>query len=237
MDEPITYDAYLEVERSGRWIAHILDLPGCYAYGPSQDASLAALVVAIPAYFAWLKRHDEYTPDVRGPWRVALRETFHTVMLGDYEVNAFFSPDAEPVDDESLDWYLALLGWAHEDLLALVRAAPPAALDFPISPGEWTLRPMLHHVAITQVWYVSRLEAAPASIGQPPADADPVEVLQRVHAVCVRRLRNVTDQERTAVREHQGERWSMRKVLRRSVWHLLDHTDQAQRMLAAGRGA
>ena len=235
MDAPITYDAYLEVGQDGQWLAVIPDLPGCFGGGATEQAALSALTAAIPAYYAWLKTHDDYTPEVRGPWRVAPRETFRTVMVGDYEVGAFFTPDAEPVDDEELDWGLALLGWAHEDLMSLACGAPDAVLDAPPTAGGRTLRQALDHVAQTQLWYVSCLDTfpVPTAISQLPGAT--VERLDRVHAACVDRLRAATDEQRTRVIERHGERWSMRKVLRRSVWHVRDHTAQIQQALVAQR--
>jgi uncharacterized damage-inducible protein DinB/predicted RNase H-like HicB family nuclease len=233
MDEPVTYDAYLEIERGGRCIAWILDLPGCFAYGTSEREALEALTAAIPPYYAWLKQHDEYTPDVRGPWRVAPRETFRDYSVGDGVVGPCFTPEAQPVDDEELDWGLALLGWSHEDLLALVRGLPPAALDADPFANRWTVRAILTHVARTQLWYATHLDATPAPVGSGPVGGDPIQLLQQVHSAVVARLRNASDEQRTTVFEHAGERWSLRKVLRRSVWHLRDHTAHLQQTLAA----
>lgn len=230
MDEPVTYDAYLEVERDGRWVARILDLPGCYAVGASEQQALAALTASIPTYYAWLKRHDDYTPDVRGPWTVVPREIVPSPTAG-----AFFTPDAQPVDDEELDWGLALLGWAHEDLVALVSGLPAPLLDAPPADGGWTIRQVLLHVARGQFWFLTRLDADPAPIPPPQPASDPLADLRQAHAAALARLRNADDEARVAVRDHRGERWSMRKVLRQSVWHLRDHTAQIAR-IAAGLG-
>jgi predicted RNase H-like HicB family nuclease len=233
MESPITYDAYLEVGQDGQWLAVTPDLLGCFGGGATEQAALSALTAAIPAYYAWLKTHDDYTPDVRGATCVVPRETFRTLMVGDYEVGAFFAPDAEPVDDEELDWALALLDWAHEDLLSLVWGAPAAVLDAPPPVGGRTVRQALDHVAQTQLWYVSCLDTypVPTAISQLPGAT--VERLDRVHVACVDRLRAATDEQRTRVIEHHGERWSMRKVLRRSVWHVRDQTAQIRQALAA----
>lgn len=231
MDAPITYDAYLEVDQSGRWQASILDLTGCFAYGASEAEALAALVAAIPGYYAWLKAHDDYTPDVHGPWQVTPRETFRTIMVGGNEVRAFFAPDAQPVDDEELDWGLALLQWAVEDLAALLRGQPESALDRPPPAGGWSMRKVLEHLTNEQFWYVTRLDNSP---GAPPIAANAgasLAQLQQIAAACVSRLRGASDAQRVAVTELQGERWSLRKIIRRSVWHVRDHTAQIRQLL------
>lgn len=233
MDAPatVTHDAYLEVERDGRWTAQILDLPGCFAFGRDEAGALAALTASLPTYYAWLRSHDDYMPDVRGPWQVVPRETLNTRPVGEHEVNAFFAPDAQAVDDEELDWGLALLGWAHEDLMRMARALPAAALDVPPPQGGRTLRQILDHVGQSQLWFVSRLDASPVPTAISQLGGETVERLDRVHNACESRLRGANEEQRARVLDHEGERWSMRKVLRRSVQHTREHTAEVQRLM------
>ena len=235
MDAPatVTHDAYLEVNRDGRWTALILDLPGCFAFGRDEAGSLAALTASLPTYYAWLRSHDDYMPEVRGPWQVVPRDVFNTRGSGEDEVSAFFAPDAQAVDDEELDWGLALLGWAHEDLMRVVRAVPTAGLDAPPPQGGRTLRQILDHVGQAQLWYVTRLDESPVPTAIAQLGGETVERLDRVHNACVARLRGASDEQRARVLDHAGERWSMRKVLRRSVQHAREHTAEIQRLTGA----
>lgn len=233
MDEPVTYDTYLEVERSGQHTARILELPGCLARGGSQGEALTALTNAIPRYYGWLKRHDEYTPEVRGPFQLVARQALATTPTERGEAHVFFEPDAAPVDDEDMDWGTALLEWAAEDLSALAARIPLAALDAPLPTGGWTIRQTLQHVAGAQLWFMSRLDETPGRLTPDQMGADPVMDVRLKTATLVRQLRAADDTRRTVVREHAGERWSLRKVLRRSVEHLRDHTEQVQRDAAA----
>lgn len=232
MDELATHDAYLEVEQSGRWSAFILDLPGCFAYGADESEALSALTAAIPDYYQWLRAHDEYAPEVRGPWRVIPRETFRTSLVGDHEVHAFFTPEGQPTDDEELDWRLTLLDWAHADLAALLRQIPPSTMDLRPADGGWSVRQVVDHAAQVAVRYVSHLDEPfnPPSIEHMPGS--PLERLNQVHAACMARLRATTDLQRGRVLEDRGERWSLAKVLRRGVSHLRDHTAQIERIVS-----
>jgi predicted RNase H-like HicB family nuclease len=228
MDDPVTYDAYLEVGQDGRCLALILDLPGCFAEGSTEQEALAALTAALPPYFGWLRAHDDYTPEVRGPWRVVPRETFHTFIAGDREVHAFFTPDDQSTTDDELDWNLALLDWAHDDLLDLVGSLPPAALDARPAAGGPTIGALVDDVAQGLLWYVSLLDESPVppAIGRMPGA--PAERLRRVHDACVQRLRGASEERHTWVLDRWGERWSMRKVLRRCVWLVRDHTQRIE---------
>lgn len=60
-----TYE--IEREEDGRWLAEILELPGCMAYGPSEDAALRAAQVLAFRILADRMEHDEQSsavPDV-----------------------------------------------------------------------------------------------------------------------------------------------------------------------------
>lgn len=231
MDAPIIYDAYLEVEQSGRWVARILDLTGCLASSASEAEALAALTAAIPGYFAWLKRHDDYTPDVRGPWQVVPRETFRTSMIGDHEVHAFFAPDDQPDDDEDLDWSLSLLTWAMEDLDALLRGRPQDALAHRPAAGGWSVYEIVTHLLRAQLWLVTRMDDPPMPPPLELGPADPVAQVLSVTSACVARLRGASAEQRTTLHLLQGEQWSLRKIVRRAVEQSLERTAQVRALL------
>ncbi|HEV8190632.1 MAG TPA: type II toxin-antitoxin system HicB family antitoxin, partial [Ktedonobacterales bacterium] len=125
MSTSIVYDGYLERYADGTCLAQLADLPGCFSRGTSPEEAMQRLTGAISTYYAWLARNDEYTPLVRGPFQVVVKEVQETTP----ERGAFFASDAAPVTVEDLDWYLALLEWAVKDLVVLARATPAAALE------------------------------------------------------------------------------------------------------------
>src|SRR5258708_2497236 len=108
MAEELVYDACLEVRSDGACLAQLCDMPACFARGADETEALRILEACIPAYFAWLARHDEYTPVMRGPFRVAVAEA---LRAADPPTGAFLQSDAQPVSGEDRDWYLALLDW------------------------------------------------------------------------------------------------------------------------------
>jgi predicted RNase H-like HicB family nuclease len=199
------YDAYLEGNSSGTWRARILDLSGCWADGKTEHDALRALVAEIPAYFAWLRDHDEYMPIVSGPFEVCLRESAAPQADQPRGAGAFFAPDGEPVGAEALDWDLALLGWAYDDLLAAAARAsyaPPAASA-------------LTYVARAQLWLLAAFDPAlAADAGAVGTTADSLPALSRA---ALASLRASTLDQRSAVRASEGEQWTLRKVLRRSI--------------------
>ncbi|MFI5271859.1 MAG: hypothetical protein ACHQ4H_02345 [Ktedonobacterales bacterium] len=214
MREIAAYDAEVELRSDGSAQAQMLDLPGCVGRGASVEGALRALAAALPGYYAWLRRHDDYTPHVSEQVTVAAREVV-SVPPG-----AFFARDAEPVDAGDLDLSTALLEWTYADLSALLAARDDTWLDVPLAAGE-APRALLETLLRSQLWLIARLDARPAPVRLEALPGGVGERLRMVGQASVARLRSANDDEREHMYEHDGERWSLRKVLRRSV--LLAH--------------
>ncbi|MGH2516450.1 MAG: hypothetical protein ACRDHP_12415 [Ktedonobacterales bacterium] len=207
MGEDVIYDAYVEVRPDGTCLAQLLDLPGCVGRGADEASALTALAAGIPDYYSWLRRHDDYTPDVRGPFQVALMQAERERVVNGRMVGAFFAPEAEPTTSEDLDWLLALLDWAYSDLCALLAVRPDTAARDALAT----------ETAQEQVWLVSRIEPQPNVPRVEQLPGVPLDTLRQVWQASVHRLRETSEEERGRVVEHDGERWSLRKVLRRSI--------------------
>jgi hypothetical protein len=208
------HGAYVEVLLSGMCRAQLLDLPGCFAIASDVWVAISQLERSIPAYYDWLRSHDEYTPIVSGPFRVQLMETQEVAGPLPYQADAFFGPDNDPVSNEDLDWLLALLEWALDDLLQLGERISPDQRDLPTRAGPPPNR-LLHQAAEAQARYLVMLNAQPnptAAIMLP--DAPPLEQLREVKKVSLRRLRTVPENDRGRIAEVLGMRWSLRKILR-----------------------
>lgn len=217
--EDATYDAYLLRFPDGSWLAQLADLPGAYAVGATQEQAVSRLTAAIPAYYAWLSQHDEYTPTTHSVPHVTVREVAETGEGPGHGLGAFFTGDAAPVSEEDMDWWLAALGWAYDDLVALAQRMP----------GEATYV-LLGAVARLQLDLVSYATGL-----QPPAPASEPNVQALVPAArsaALATFRRTTAEQRAVVREVDGQRWSVRRGLRESA--LLAR--RATETLAASQG-
>jgi predicted RNase H-like HicB family nuclease len=213
--EPMRYDAYLELAEDGACLAQLLDLPGCFARGPDERSAVERLVAGIPAYFAWLRQHDDYTPEVAGPFAVEIREVQRVSTHAGRPRAAFFAPAAEPVSSEDLDWLLALLDWAYADLMAALQTLPEGRT---------------HADAVTrdQLWLLSRLEPEPRPVTIEQLDGEPLVRLRQVWQAALHRLRTSTEDERQRILEHDGECWSLRQVLYRSILLVRERTPRTR---------
>src|SRR5260370_8960810 len=120
MSETTSYEPFVETREGGSALAHVLDLPGCSAAGATEAEALVRVASQIAPHYAWLRRHDEYTPHVLGDATVVTREVVRLGAPGQ-RGGAFFSAAAWPVTNKDLDWYLALPDWAY---MHLSRSAP-----------------------------------------------------------------------------------------------------------------
>ncbi|HEY7348232.1 MAG TPA: type II toxin-antitoxin system HicB family antitoxin [Ktedonobacterales bacterium] len=230
-----TYDVYLEETAEGVTLALILDLPGCYASGASRQEALEHLQKATVEYHAWLRCHDEYTPDVHSPFVFNVKEVFQIASEGDYEIHSFFAPDAEPASEEDIEWALTLLGWQREDLLDRVGALADEKLDWKPTntPDSQSIREMLDHIAQAEVWYMGRLDETPPRIRVSALAGPTIDRLQRVRQAAILRVKSYPKELRGRVFTHRGEQWTLRKALRRAVWHERDHLNQIDEWVAA----
>ena len=194
---------------------------------------------ALTDYHAWLRRHDDYTPEVHGPFVFETKETFQITYDGEDEINSFFAPDAEPATDEDIEWALALMGWQREDVLERVSSLSDEALDWkPASaPDAPRIRELLDHIAQAEIWYMGRLDETPPRIVVADLPGPTLERFQRVRQAAVMRVKTYPKELRGKVFTHQGEQWSLRKALRRAVWHERDHLGQINEVLAAYRAS
>lgn len=222
--EPMTYDAYLEVRDDGSCLAHLLDLPGCYGVGASQDGALRAVAAAIPGYYEWLRRHDDYTPEVHGPFAALPKEVRRVSVVNGRIARAFFTSAADPVTAEDLDWFVALLDWAYADFFALLSSQPPATLDAP-APGGAPPSQLAAQVAQEQLWLLSRIEPRPHVPQLAQLPGAPLDKLRQVWQASLHRLRTTSDDERERILTHDGERWSLRKVLHCDILLVRMQTD------------
>lgn len=196
--EDATYDAYLLNYPDGSWLALAADLPGAYATGVSPDEATARLATAIPAYYAWLQTHDDYTPLIHSAPCVVVRERAQATSWQ----TAFFAADAEPVTDEDLDWWLAVIGWAYDDLVAEAQRTPTS--------------PLLGAVTALQLDTLAHATGGPA-MPPDPASVDALATLKAAQQATQSRFRRTNAEQRAAVREVAGQRWSVRRGLRESA--------------------
>jgi uncharacterized damage-inducible protein DinB len=176
---------------------------------------------------------------VHGPFVFAVKEVFRITIEDGAEVRSFFAPDAEPVTEEDIEWALTLLGWQREDIVEKVGALSEETLDWKPYDATETLsiRQLLDHIAQVDLWYMGRLDETPPNISVSALAGTAIERFQRVRQAAIMRVKTYPKEWRGKVFTHRGEQWTLRKALRRAVWHERDHMSQINALLARYRVA
>lgn len=214
----------------GRCAAWLLDLPGCFTWRSTRAKVLAAAPDAARAHLAWLARHGERIElPTDGPIEV-VEERPGSVADG-YERKTCFDAERRAVTRTELDTVRRRLGWARDDLLALLPAlaTEPGPTLGPDGRQERELEAVARHLAGTEVWLGSRLDPD-ARYDGPGPDAPLVEQLAGTRAWVLDELERVFERDPALARtDGKGEDWTLAKVLRRIAGHSLDHLGELDR--------
>jgi len=225
------YRLAVEDMEPNRWIAWVLDLPGCFSAAQTESDAIAAAPACIAGYFSWLRSHDGRLPDPGARFETQIVETFGSFPSRerpDYIVNALFEDDRRPLSYWDVEVALRLLAWTREDLLAMLHGATEAQLNAPL-PREigGSVAGVLGHVAGAENWYMEQMGLAMRR--EQLADG-PLSMLGTVRANSMARLPEMAGDDRV-VKGNGGELWSGRKVVRRTLWHERAHTRHIRRLL------
>ena len=227
------YAIGVELNAQGQTLAHVMDLPGCFSRGVTPQEALDRLFTAIPAYWDWLRSHGVPAPPpfLVGPVTLGVVELVRgSAPSGACERGALFEVELEPATDTQIATCLARLTYTRADLLSLLE---------PLAPADWTASRADGHSLAERVadlveaerWYTRRL--GPVSRLRPTHGL--LDRLAAVRAAADARLSGLSADECASVYIADGERWTVRKVLRRMLEHECEQV--AQIALLLGRVA
>lgn len=225
----------LELDNEGRGVAWALDFPGCFAYGAEGPDAVISLPRALVEYESWVEKHagpgalvlGDFDLRVVDTWQVYTINDQYDAAEGGYAVNAWFRQDWKPLDADEIERGLTLLDWSRADLLDIVAGLSDAQLDRSYAAERWSIRGILKHVGSAEWWYLDRLGLAGIERGALPKDA--VERLASLHERIRQALPDLAGKELVLGKE--GELWSPRKLLRRLLWHEIDHREHILKLL------
>ena len=226
----------VENNNEGRCLAWALDYLGCFAYGSDESEALIYLPMALLAYEHWIRNHTD------APWvafddlDLRVVEKFATFRMGTdyqpappgegYEINAWFIDDWRPLSSKEIEQSLKIFHWQRDELLAGLSTLDPEIL-IKEHPGQrWNILGIAKHVANAELWYLSRLDLVSLNWRDllPDHEARLMQTSQLIDQTFP------TFADRVEVSGIEGEFWSFRKIIRRTLWHQRDHIEHIKEL-------
>ena len=214
-------------------MAWVLDHPGCFAYGKDGTKAILRTPQALITYREWVGEHtgNSWLQDLED-FDIALTEIFecYDIKLGeeDYEVNAYFNDDSRVLSSLDIERGLAILEWSRSDLEALFSTLTREQLDQKFPGERWSIEGVARHVANANWWYIDRLGLANLELAKTSNNS--LERINQVQQLLLRVFPTLINRSMTMALD--GETWSPRKALRRSIWHMRDHYFHIERLLS-----
>ena len=187
------------------------NFPGAFARGESLSAAMAKMPAEIASYLAWSGDPDPDAMEV-----VIAEEKESELAIRDADSDAIFDCEREPLTREEYEVLKALALKSAEDFLSLYESIPDK--DAGLSPIRKTFygqaphaaREMYTHTKSVNAYYFSEIGVEADSEGSI------YECRKRGFEV----LEAQPDfLQKPAEEGSYGEFWSLRKVLRRFIWH------------------
>ena len=209
-----------------KWLAHIPNFWGCFGKFDDPQEALQGMHPVLESYLGWLAKHNLPFPseEMLGTGTDAFQfqeiiRSWHSPAEPAYEVNAFFASDAIPLQPDELPTLQASLTAVLKDLTYTYNDLSAEKISQEIE-GSWNVAHILKHLVRAGSWYLSLAGVAPAA----SHTDDPLAAMQNFEAHLLNSIPSLV--ERTVVSVDLDEQWSARKVMRRTFWHLRDHTQQ-----------
>jgi GNAT superfamily N-acetyltransferase len=236
----------------GRTAAWMLDLVGCFMWGQDEEVALSRVPSAVGAYASWLAEHGEsvpvpHTDEVQVMERVPA--TFLEADRDRRERNALFSAERRAATGDELETSIRRLDFARADLAPLMDRLDAWEAEHGPLPADAGARPeadaqdertsleVLRHIGGAEIWLSGRLAKERRYEG-PPRTGEIAAFLEASHAWALETLRWLFERDPAIVgADRRGEEWTLPKVLRRIVYHALDHWSELDRRLARAQGA
>lgn len=204
------------VRQAGGWLASVAELPGCVARGATRDEAVANARRAFPDYLALLEKYGVSTEH----WKDLEPSTFE---VKEYSTEEWFADDFRPLEEHELRDFLHQMEGSRAALLALIRGLSPDELERKPTDDMWSVRQALEHVMQTEATLVGRLEKWPEEVG----------ALQAVHRMAFQRFSILEPADTTLDHRIFGDRWSVRRVMRRILEHEYEHLEHIKQIVAA----
>ena len=223
MDETTTVNCVWE-HNGNDTLLYATDYIGAYARGENLEAAMEKMPQEIASYCNWFGK------DICENIEVAIvQEKQSDLAIHDADSDVLFEAEKAPLSMEEYQHLKALALKSAQDFLTLYRSIPQK--DATISPARKTFygqvprsaNEMYEHTKNVNAYYFAEIDV----------DADNAGDIYECRLRGFEALERKTDfLENALVEGSYGEDWTLRKVLRRFIWHDRIHARAMYRMAA-----
>ena len=210
-------------------LLHAVDLPGAYARGESLEIAVNKMAGEARAYLKWRGESEPESVKV-----VVDQDAPCSLEIRDADSDVLFDAERTPLTREEYEKLKALALKSAADFLALYQSIPDRtrsgspARDTFYGPVPRTAEEMYRHTKNVNEYYFAEIEV----------DADNEGTIRECRRRGFDALEAKPDFLKNAVFDGSyGESWTLRKVLRRFIWHDRIHARAMYRMAVREFGA
>src|SRR5437899_4664222 len=221
----------IAMETNGRgFIGFIVELPGAFVRGPGENEAFAKVPVEAQSYLRWLgtDEHTSFNPQV-------VQRHSCSLMVEDADCEILLDSDKAFIHESEWRQLIDLAKYSGKTFCELFDS---------VKQRDWvdearirktfygsnkkTIQEIFDHVKRTQYYYLSRTGVS--------FTEDEHEPLMNIRDSCLGKLSGLfSEHGNSKVYDVANERWTLKKVLRRFIWHDRIHGKAITRILEKQR--
>jgi len=213
-------------ETNGKgFLGYIVELPGAFVRGSTEDEALSKANAEADAYLIWLGHKGEYRFDFTVTQRYK-----SDLMIEDADSEILLDEDRGIISEEELRALNNLTFLSAETFLSLYQSAElknwvdeSRIRKTFYGENPKTVREIFDHVNRTQYYYLSRIKLR---FSEEETD------FLKIRRMCIFEIEKIYHETGNSITYYVDyESWTLKKVLRRFLWHDRIHAKAITRIL------
>lgn len=204
----------------------IVELPGAFVRGPSEEEAVSKAPGEASSYLRWLGQERTQFPSARIVQTHQCR-----LMVEDADCEILLAGDTQPMSDQEFRRFVELANYSGAtfntlfDFVKLKDWVDEARIRTTFyGNNNKTIREIFEHVNRTQYYYISRTRVS--------FKRDETEPFMKVRKLSLDALEELFRKNgNSKIYTIDNEEWTLKKVLRRFIWHDRIHGKAIVRIL------
>jgi len=216
----------IALETNGRgYLGFIVELPGAFIRGKTQEEALAKLSREITSYMKWLGIRQQLN------YRPIIVQTHHcSLMVEDADSEILLDADRKSMSEKEFNFFCDTVQYSGETFLKIYTNAElrdwvdeTRIRKTFYGDNPKTINEIFNHVKGCQYYYLSRTQVPFKKIE---------EDYMKIREFCLKRLSHLYRKHNNSLTfAVDNEQWTLKKILRRFIWHDRIHAKAMLRIL------